>query len=73
MKRIIRGTFASYKGKDDARLCDLHILAKVLKNWGDTPKTINNTRAFELALLAEHYLLLTKPKRKRKANRSAAS
>lgn len=31
-------------------------MAKNLLDWGNTPKTLNNTRAFELRILAEAYL-----------------
>lgn len=53
-----RGSFASYRDKKDHTLFHVNIneMAKNLLEWGNTPQTLNNTRAFELRLLAEAYL-----------------
>ena len=55
-----RGSFASYRDKKDETLFFVNIneLANILLDWGDIPLTLNNTRAFELRLLAEAYLEL---------------
>lgn len=59
MKQIKkRGSFASYRDKKNHTLFRVNIneMAKNLLEWGNTPQTLNNTRAFELRLLAEAYL-----------------
>ena len=57
-----RGSFATYRDKKDKNLffCNLNELADKLLDWGNTPTNINNTRAFELRLLAEDYIKIRK-------------
>lgn len=69
MKKQIkkRGSFASYRDEKDQTLfrCDVESVAKQLAtNWGDIPKNIGNTKAFEIHLLAIAYLELANKVRK---------
>lgn len=59
MKKIKRrGSFASYRDVKDHTLYRVNVneMAEQLLSWGNTPTYLNNTRAFELSLLAEAYL-----------------
>ncbi len=55
-----RGSWASYRDEKDGTLfrCDTDELAIKLLNWGEIPKTLGNTKAFEISILAESYLRL---------------
>jgi hypothetical protein len=65
MKIKMKGSFASFKrDKDGMFETDCETLAKILINWGDIPKSINDTKAFELKILAEAYLQNLKELRK---------
>ena len=56
----IKHSFASYRA-GDRNYCDLNKLAKTLVNWGDNiPSKINDTKAVELALLAEAFIVQEK-------------
>lgn len=61
MKKRIkrRGSFASYRDAKDNTLwrCDVEEMAKHLsENWGNVPRNLGNTKAFEIHLLSIAYL-----------------
>lgn len=65
MKKKIkrRGSFASYRDHKDKTLwrCDVEEMAKHLsQNWGNIPRSLGNTKAMEIHLLALAYLDLKK-------------
>lgn len=68
-----RGSFASFRDEKDHTLfrCDVESVAKQLaQNWGDVPKTLGDTKAFEIHLLAIAYLeLANKLKKTKKVNK----
>ena len=57
----IKHSFASYKEGPDS-FTSLPGVARALLKWGNIPRHLNDTRAFELALLAQDYLRLIKTK-----------
>lgn len=62
----VKGSWASYMPKpgQDGET-NLSELANLLLNWGDIPKSINDTKAYELMLLAKDYLRLKRQPHKR--------
>jgi len=55
----IKHSFASYRFEKDGEIfneSNLTEVAKALVNWGEIPRTLNDTRAYELALLARRYI-----------------
>lgn len=55
----IKHSFASIKLENGTMEFSAYDVAKVLsKNWGDIPRYINDTRAFEIHCLAKAYLIL---------------
>lgn len=69
-KKLLRGSFATYRTREHGQvfnMTNLEELCKVLLNWGNLPRNLNNKKAMELSCLAEHWLYLwAKQKRKKK-------
>lgn len=60
MKKI-KASFASeYNEQTGETTVDINKLARVLSKWGEIPKTLNDTRAMEISILARRYLKMTK-------------
>ena len=59
----LKYSFATVYSEKDGALTDLIKVAKALQNWGDIPKRLNDTRAYEIAAMARDYLRMV---RKRK-------
>lgn len=60
-EKKLRGRFASYLDQNDKKLikCSVEEVAETLAgSWGEIPRTLNNTKAMELHLLAIEYLRL---------------
>lgn len=56
----IKHSFAAERDEEGVYI-DVAKVAKILaKNWGDIPKTLNDTRALEIHCLARAYLKLRK-------------
>lgn len=57
----IKHSFAAERDEEGNASIDVAKVAKILaKNWGDIPKTLNDTRALEIHCLALAYLKLRK-------------
>jgi hypothetical protein len=55
----IEHSFATYK-TEFGNECKIWKVAEALLDWGEIPKTLNDTRAMELSILAKDYLRLSK-------------
>jgi len=64
-KNKIKHSFASYRRGKEIHTNPKNI-ARALLNWGEIPKSLNDLRAAEIALLAQDYLRLVKELRKNK-------
>ena len=58
--KYIRGSTATYKNKDGSMECDLVHLAKTYCRLGEVPERLGWTKACEIALLSEAFLVLYK-------------
>ena len=56
----LKHSFATRRNKNGELSCDVKKVAKILLNYGNIPKSLNLTRAYEITLVAQAYLLLYK-------------
>lgn len=67
--KYIRGSTATYKHKDGSMECDLVHLAETYCHIGKIPERLGWTKACEIALLSEAFLIIFKRSKKKKVSK----